>query len=411
MPDRSFRIVCQPELVGAVEAFLEAEGFRFQAEPFSAWGRKLLYEPFPLGSSLAAFFGYVYIQDRSSMLPPLALAPPQGASVLDMAASPGSKSGFLGQLVGQNGFVLANEPNPARLATLRQNLDTLNLLQIATCSYPGEKLPQVLWSHILLDPPCSGWGTAKKHPEAAKIWRGEKIKRLLGLQRLLLAKAAALLRQGGRLLYSTCTTNPAENAEQTKFAIENLAFKPVAIAPFAGFVFDETPYGALLVNGDESRSQGFYLSLLEKTGAAPEHASEPVAFATLLPRDRLAGQVCDPRLAPPGSVAVFGEKVRFLPQAALNLPEELKWQGFALGKISGAFFRPEARLRALLPRPQEFPDAPRIILDNVADLRKLLAGARLEADLKAPFAGLWHRDLPLGVCRIRAGRIIAAFRG
>ena len=78
---RSFRLVCNPGQIPSVEALLSAQGFVFEPEPFSPLARRLLQEPFPLGRSLAAFWGYVYIQDRSSMLPPLALAPGEGAVV------------------------------------------------------------------------------------------------------------------------------------------------------------------------------------------------------------------------------------------------------------------------------------------------------------------------------------------
>ena len=101
---RSFRLLCSPEEMPRVEALLQAQGYRFEPEPFSPFCRRLLDEPRPLGASLAAFFGYIYIQDRSSMLPPLALDPAAGGSVLDICASPGSKTGFLAQAGGQKRF-------------------------------------------------------------------------------------------------------------------------------------------------------------------------------------------------------------------------------------------------------------------------------------------------------------------
>ena len=67
---RSFRLVCPPEQMPQVASLLRAQGYEFEPEPFSPFCRRLLCEPRPLGSSLAAFFGYIYIQDRSSMLPP-----------------------------------------------------------------------------------------------------------------------------------------------------------------------------------------------------------------------------------------------------------------------------------------------------------------------------------------------------
>ena len=260
---RSFRLVCNPGQIPSVEALLSAQGFVFEPEPFSPLARRLLQEPFPLGRSLAAFWGYVYIQDRSSMLPPLALAPGEGARVLDMCASPGSKTGLLAQLVGREGLVLGNEPARPRLANLRRNLAALNLLQAVTCSWPGESLPlpDASWDAVLLDPPCSGWGTTDKNPQAIKRWQGDRLKPMLDLQRKLLTEASRLLRPGGKLVYSTCTTNVDENEGQVRFAVEGLGLEPIPLEPFPGFVFaaPELPgcEGTLRVDEGASNAQGF----------------------------------------------------------------------------------------------------------------------------------------------------------
>lgn len=271
---RSFRIVCEDRHTTAVEALLRAQGYAFEPEPFSPLCRRLLAEPRPLGSSLAAFFGYIYIQDRSSMLPPVALAPAVGASVLDMCASPGSKTGFLAQLVGRTGFVLGNEPSPTRLGTLRANLHQCNLIQAGTCLYSGDALPlhPGSWNAILLDPPCSGWGTAEKHPQVLKLWQGDKLDSLTSLQQRLLRHAAHLLAPGGSLVYSTCTTNVAENEDQVRFAEEELGLVREHLAPIPGFVWEEMPggEGTLRVDGARSQAQGFYVARLRKPGTMPD---------------------------------------------------------------------------------------------------------------------------------------------
>lgn len=388
-----------------MEALLLSEGFRFGPEPFHPLCRRLLAEPFPLGASLAAFFGYIYIQDRSSMLPPLALAPEAGAPVLDMCASPGGKSIFLAQLAGPAGFLLANEPNPARLATLRANLRAANLPQAATCGYAGEKLPlwPGSWPFILLDPPCSGWGTVKKNPKVEKIWREGKTGPLVSLQRALLRHAASLLAPGGRLLYSTCTTNAEEDERQTEFACQELGLERVGLQPFPGFTFRERPGGGgcLLVDGDASKSQGFYLSLLRRPGELP---ARPAGKAPNQDNAWLSGPVCDPSLLPPGRAGIFGGKAYFLPAASALIPEGMIFRGALLGGMANGHFRPDARLRVLAPQ-----EGARIVLESPAEARALLSGRAMHTEIREDRAVLWLGDLPLGLVAVKGGRLIAAF--
>lgn len=429
---RSFRLLCSPEEMPRVEALLLAQGYRFEPEPFSPFCRRLLDEPRPLGASLAAFFGYIYIQDRSSMLPPLALAPAEGGSVLDICASPGSKTGFLAQLVGKNGFVLGNEPSRARLATLRANMHACNLLPVSTCTYEGQSLPlrPGSWEAIQLDPPCSGWGTVEKHPRVMELWQGEKVQPLVGLQRLLLRHAADLLAPGGKLVYSTCTTNVAENEEQVRFAEQELGLERLPLTPFPGFVWEELPggEGTLRVDGQRSGAQGFYVALFRKPAGALPSAPEPLPVQPAagparrggrnaakreqpgqeLPREALAGPCCDPALLPPGRVMLYGDQVRFLPEdAARLLPPDMVWQGALLGKFAGGRLHPAPRLRALLPRRPDAGTA--LVLDDPDELTALLSGQSLRTELEGREAALWWRDLPLGRVSLKQGRVVATF--
>lgn len=469
-PLRSFRLVCKRAHIAQVEALLTAQGFLFTEEPFSGFARRLVREPFPLGSSIAARFGYVYVQDRSSMLPPLALAPEAGAAVLDMCASPGSKTGFLGQMVGDDGFVLANEPSGSRLGTLRRNMQQLNLLCCATSSHPGERIPlpgpgepldepQAAcegWRAILLDPPCSGWGTVDKHPKAALLWQGDKIRPLIILQRRLLAEAARLLAPGGMVCYSTCTTNVEENEEQICHAVEKLGLALVPAAPPAGFALADPALpsmeGVLRVRPGPD-GQGFFVALLQKThtraGAhgvdEQQHGGEAessppldrgffvrpwergsrfvgerrrhgrgfrgnAAGPAILDPLSLEGPLLESARLPDGDLAVYSDIIHFLPAARFGLiPARFAWKGHPIGRLGrGGEARASLHLRALMPDAATAAcnGAAVCNADDTAPLLDLLSGQSLAVGGNVPELGLYFRDLPLCRLPVKNGRAV-----
>ena len=444
---RSFRITVPLPEQQDVVGLLQAEGFEFEPEPFSPFAFRLQHEPFPLGRSLAAFFGLIYIQDRSSMLPPLALNPPAGVAVLDCCASPGSKTGFLAQLVGKEGLVLGNEPNPTRLGTLRANLFTLNFLNAATCRFSAEELPlpENTFSHILLDPPCSGWGTAERHPKVLTLWTEDKAKTLVGLQRQLLKQAARMLAPGGELVFSTCTTNRAENEEQVVWVKENLGLTQMEIPVPAGF----TPAalemqgtdGALRIAPDLGEGQGFFLAKFSKphgvsnasfskageAGEAGKESYDPqqlkaakkqtnprfrdkktkfeLSTPQQLPRTALDSECLDSSLLPAGELVSLANNVMFMPQLINKvLPENFPCQGCFVGKLAGSGLLPLPRLRVLM---RGSGDAPSVNVDNCEVIKNLLAGRSLDVDMPGKsWAGLYFKNLPLGLLRIKGGRAI-----
>ncbi len=340
------------------------------------------------------------------MLPPLALNPPQGAVVLDLCASPGGKTGIAGQLVGPSGLVVANEPNPSRRATLQANILRQNLTNVAVTGYLAEQIPLAdeNWPFILLDAPCSGWGTEKKNPAVKKVWTLDKVAPLVNLQRQLLQKASDLLAPGGRLVYSTCTTNAQENEEQIAWAVSRCGLELEPLLPFPGFVFDEAALadGLLLVDDSRCQAQGFFIACLRKPG-------QPVAIREDF--CRLPGKLVElddlfsglPPDFGAGKGFVVNENVFFTSDLALSLLGSLRWQGYLLGRCKRGVFSPQARARCLLAGAagQEA-----LVFDEPGSIENILAGASLACSTPSAHVPFYWKNLPLGWLRRKGRRCI-----
>ena len=204
-------------------------------QPFPKFPEILLVNqnllPGELGNSIEHILGYYYIQEVSSMMPPLALDPKPGELILDLFASPGSKTTQIAALMENEGTIIANDLKHDRIKILASNLERCGVSNtivtkhdaIALCS----RLHKANWKFdkILLDVPCSGEGTLRSSPKTFQMWNPKVIKKLSRQQKKFVAFAVKLLKPGGTLIYSTCTHAPEENEAVLDFALKNFPLK------------------------------------------------------------------------------------------------------------------------------------------------------------------------------------------
>lgn len=157
--------------------------------------------------------GAWWVQDAAAALPQRLLGDVAGRTVADLCAAPGGKTAAL---AAAGACVVAVDASAKRLERLRANITRLGLAgQVETVVADiGAWTPPALFDLILLDAPCTATGTIRRHPDLLHLKRPDDIARLAGLQALLLAKAAAALNEGGRLVYCTCSLEPEEGADQ-----------------------------------------------------------------------------------------------------------------------------------------------------------------------------------------------------
>ena len=169
--------------------------------------------------------GLFFSQNASSMLPPVALNPTSEDYVLDMAASPGSKTTQMSAMMDNQGALIANDIDSRRIVALRSNIQRCGIVNIAVTKTKGEYYWKkgIRFDKILLDAPCTGTGTMKPGiMEATSMFTVKKISKK---QRILLKSAAESLKEGGTIVYSTCSLEPEENEAVIDYAIRELNLK------------------------------------------------------------------------------------------------------------------------------------------------------------------------------------------
>lgn len=221
--------------------------------------------------------GRIYLQNPSSMVPPLLLDPAPGDWVLDLAAAPGSKTLQLAAMLGDRGRISAVEAVRSRFFRLRANLEAHGADKVQLYLKDGARVGQSCpgwFDRVLLDAPCSGEGRFKlRDPETFAHWSEKKIREMSRKQRRLLSSAARALKPGGVLVYSTCSLAPEENEQVVEQALEwGMQMEEISV-PFANVQPGLTQWKGKSLHPDLARAirilpdgvmEGFFVCRMRK---------------------------------------------------------------------------------------------------------------------------------------------------
>jgi 16S rRNA (cytosine967-C5)-methyltransferase len=171
----------------------------------------------PLNSLPSFRDGWFYLQDPSTLLAPALLGAQPGETILDLCAAPGGKTTFIAQLMDDTGKIVAQDLAPDRLKLIRENCARLGVtcVEAALPSTINHQL-STGFVRILIDAPCSNTGVMRRRVDLRWRISPEEILRLQKAQIELLKQAAAKLKPGGVLVYSTCSLEPEENSDVVK---------------------------------------------------------------------------------------------------------------------------------------------------------------------------------------------------
>ncbi|MDD3400526.1 MAG: RsmF rRNA methyltransferase first C-terminal domain-containing protein [Eubacteriales bacterium] len=167
--------------------------------------------------------GLYYIQEASAQLPASLLDVKKGMAVLDLCAAPGGKSTQLAAYLGGTGVLVANEIVPKRAQILTSNIERMGITNaIVTNMTPRELCSKLhgCFDAVLVDAPCAGEGMFRKDERAILEWSREHVLSCADRQREILSSAQTALKDGGRLVYSTCSFSKEENEDVASWFVD-----------------------------------------------------------------------------------------------------------------------------------------------------------------------------------------------
>lgn len=212
--------------------------------------------------------GKIYLQNLSSMLPPLVVSPKEKESILDMAAAPGGKTTELSALSNNNALITAIEKDKIRSDRLKYNLNKQGASRVTVLVEDASKLDDFFrFDKILLDAPCSGSGTIDlENISSYKNFSEDLIKKTIERQKKLLLKASKIIKSGGEIIYSTCSILKDENENIVSLLLNNNDFE---IVPLDENIFINIPKLPVTIPGTicvcpNELYEGFYIAKMKK---------------------------------------------------------------------------------------------------------------------------------------------------
>ena len=284
--------------------------------------------------------GVYYLQEASAMSAVALLDPQPGENICDLCAAPGGKTTQIAGRMAGEGFLLCNEINPKRAKILSRNIERMGVANaLVTNEHPARLAEKyaAYFDRVLIDAPCSGEGMFRKEEAAVTDWSQETVEMCARRQAEILHSGAALLKPGGRLVYSTCTFAPEEN-EQT---VEQF------LQTHPEFVLEEThaPWftpagkGMFRLWPHKLLGEGHFAAVLGKTGGE-EDAVSP-ARGEKLPKEWKEFAKDLGIDLPHGTPVFFGQSLYLAPEGMPDLRGiKVLRPGLELGELKKDRFEP-----------------------------------------------------------------------
>ena len=320
----------------------------------------------------AYYAGLYYLQEPSAMTPAAMLPVVPGDRVLDLCAAPGGKSTELASKLKGRGMLVSNDISYSRARALLKNLELAGAANICVTSEAPEKLAGVwpeFFDKILVDAPCSGEGMFRRDEDMVKDWNEKGPEYYVPIQRQILSQAAAMLRPGGYMLYSTCTFSVEEDEENVAYVLEEFPQMQLCCLDL-----DKVPgacggfglSGCMRLFPHRLKGEGHFLALMRKKGGddGGKEILPPMDPGTARKRVRAVEKEkeLDAFLRQSGAewdygrIVIHQDNVYYLPEGlAWNLPLRFLRTGLFLGELKKGRFEPSQAL-AMSMKAGQFPN-------------------------------------------------------
>ena len=251
----------------SVDRFKEIFPYNLEQVPWCKDG--FYFDDLSISKHPYYYAGLYYLQEASAMLPAEVLPIEEGDIVLDACAAPGGKSLKLLDKLNNTGLLVSNDISISRASALLRNIERAgfsNYYVIAKDIIELEEHFPKYFDKILLDAPCSGEGMFRKDKALIESWKERDSEYFSPIQRRLIQACINMLKDGGKLVYSTCTFDVREDEEIIQYALDNNSnLKLLPIEKYDGFKDANDGYGVKLFP-HRIKGEGHYVCLLQKDG-------------------------------------------------------------------------------------------------------------------------------------------------
>lgn len=254
---------------------LQTKGFTLKPVPDLVYAFQVTKAPLSIGATTEYLLGHYMLQSAASMWAVEALEPSEEHIIVDMCAAPGGKTTLIAQLMRNQGVVVATDISRNRIRSLRSNLSRMRVENSFVMRIDAARLPEfgIQADAVLLDAPCTGEGLIPLDSSRKQSRTLEDIATMTQVQRKLILAGSQLLREGGTLVYSTCSFAPEENEEIIDYALQECSLQIVetslplgdpGLTSFFGREVDESLRMARRFYPYKHEMEGFFICRMKK---------------------------------------------------------------------------------------------------------------------------------------------------